>query len=82
MSSFEQNAVLCNLMAELPVWLSGLLKGFCRESPYSVGETFEFSLNYQQYRVGISMNHFFPFVSFVTFVIVTHKFGGKCYLVS
>ena len=41
-------------------------------------ETF---LNYQQHKVGISGNHFFPFDSFVIFIIVTHKFAGKCYLI-
>ena len=28
-----------------------------------------------------SGNHFIIFVSFVEFIIIAHKFGGKCYLV-
>ena len=39
---------------------------------------FEFFPNYQQHKVGISGNHFFPFVSFVSFILVTHNFVGKC----
>ena len=34
----------------------------------------EFSLNYRQHKVGISGNHFFPFVSFVKFTIVKISF--------
>ena len=50
--------------------------------------SFEIFLNYQQHKVGIYDNHifpfvclsssyFFPFVSFVTIIIVTHTFGEK-----
>ena len=43
--------------------------------------TFVFFLNYQQHKVGISANYFFPFISMVRFIVVAHKFGGKCYLI-
>ena len=41
----------------------------------------EVFLNYQQNKAGISANQPFPFASFVTFIAVTDKFGGKCYLI-
>ena len=41
---------------------------------------FEFFLSYRQYKVGISVNYFFPFYSFVVFIIVSHKFGAKMLL--
>ena len=47
----------------------------------SLKSAVEFSLNYQQQKVGISANYFFPFICFVIFVLVTHKFAGKCYLI-
>ena len=37
----------------------------------------EFFLNYQQHKVGISGNYFFPYISFVKFIIATYKFNGK-----
>ena len=42
----------------------------------------EFFLYYQLHRVVISANYFFPFSFIVNSVIVTHVFGGKCYLIS
>ena len=41
----------------------------------------KFFINYGQHKVGISDNHFIPFVSFVTIIVVTHKFGAKYYLI-
>ena len=41
----------------------------------------EYFQNYQEYEVGISVNHFFLFVSTVIFILVTLKSGGKCYLI-
>ena len=38
-------------------------------------------LNYQQHKVGISANYFFPFIPFRKFITVTHKFGGISYLI-
>ena len=40
-------------------------------------ETFEFFLNYKQYKVGISAKCFFLFISFIKTFILTHKFDGK-----
>ena len=39
--------------------------------------------NKKNTNVGISGNHFFPFILFVIdmCIIVTHNFGGKCYLI-
>ena len=37
--------------------------------------TNEFFLNYRQHKIGISASYFFPFISFVKFIVVTHKFG-------
>ena len=34
---------------------------------------FSFFLNYQQHEVGVFANYFFPFISFVKFVVVTHR---------
>ena len=47
----------------------------------SGGESLKLFLNCQQHKVDISVNHFFPFVSFVMFITVTHKFGRGCYLI-
>ena len=41
----------------------------------------ELFLNYKQHKVIISGEYFFPFASFVTSIIVTDKFGEKCYLI-
>ena len=40
----------------------------------AVMDTFEFSLNYQQLKVGISANHAFPFIAFVKLNKATHKY--------
>ena len=37
--------------------------------------------NYEQRKVGISVNRFFPFGSFVMVILVTHKFGEKYRLI-
>ena len=37
----------------------------------------EFSLNCQQYKVGISANFFFPFISLIEFIVDTHEFWCK-----
>ena len=42
---------------------------------------FEFFINYQQHRIDISVNHFFPSISYDTFIIVTRPFGAKFYLI-
>ena len=36
-----------------------------------------FFLNYQQHKVGISGNYYFPFISTVKHLLCTFKFGGK-----
>ena len=38
-------------------------------------------LNYHQHKLDFSANYFFPFISFIEFIIVTHNFDGKCYLI-
>ena len=38
-----------------------------------ITDRIEFFLNYLQHKVGISGNYFFPFVSFVKYIMVTHK---------
>ena len=47
----------------------------------AIMNTFEFSLNYQQHKVGISANYIFPFISFVKFIKIIRKFGRKYYLI-
>ena len=42
---------------------------------------FQLFLNYQQHRFDISVNRFFPSISYVKFIIVTHQFGAKFYLI-
>ena len=41
----------------------------------------ELFLNYQQYKVGISANYVFPLISFVKFIVVTHRLDWKCYFI-
>ena len=38
-------------------------------------------MTHREYNISISANYFFPFISFVEFIVVTHKFGGKCYFI-
>ena len=47
----------------------------------NISKKMEFFLNYQQHKIGISAKYFFPFISFVIFIVITHRFGGKCYLI-
>ena len=42
---------------------------------------FEFLLNYQQHKFGISANYFIPFISIVKFIMVTYKFSWKYNLI-
>ena len=46
-----------------------------------INSTFEFFLNCRQHKVGISANFFFPFISIVKLIMISYKFGGKCYLI-
>ena len=42
----------------------------------------KFFLNYQQNKVGISVNPVFPFAFLVTFIIITHKLTKEYFLTS
>ena len=42
---------------------------------------FEFLLNFQQHKFGISAKYLIPFISIVNFTIATHKFSWKYYLI-
>ena len=41
----------------------------------------KFLLNYQKHKVDISGNYFFPFISYVKFIVVTYTLAGKCCLI-
>ena len=53
----------------------------CRLKMTKYGISYWFPWSLVQQKLGISGNHFIPFVSFVKFVIVTHKFDAKGYIV-
>ena len=40
-----------------------------------------FFLKYQQHKVVVSANYIFPLILFGKFIMVTHNFGEKCYLI-
>ena len=40
-----------------------------------------FFLKYQQPEVVVSANYIFPLILFGKLIMVTHKFGEKCYLI-
>ena len=54
-----------------------LLIGALLQSSSEFFPAVEFFLNYQQHKVGISVNYFFTFISFVKFIVVIHKFDGN-----
>ena len=65
------------LQNKLPVALQ--VQAYTKKNQSIISVTLVFFQFCQQHKIDRSANYFFPFYSYVKFLIVTDKFGGICY---